>query len=101
MQTSPSWQPLQSIIYGFAIHPLSPATYNRPSTTVHADGTPWSSHPDDEHPALPFIAQIDVGDEVYAFEQLTDQDALKRPCVWYRGYVPLFRVFYVSEFCIW
>ncbi|KAG9050696.1 hypothetical protein FS837_003034 [Tulasnella sp. UAMH 9824] len=78
MTSTQKWQPLEHIIYGFAIHPLSQSSFVPPPNN---EGS-IPSLPANVHLALDFIARLDVGDEVYAFEQYED---VKN--VWYRGYV--------------
>lgn len=82
------WEPLPLIVYGYAVHPLSPSrretrisTRNRLSTVTEAST--------DDH-AMRDVVTLEVGDEVYAFEKYTPsgRDALEG--VWYRGCVSRF-----------
>ncbi|KIO32188.1 hypothetical protein M407DRAFT_67006 [Tulasnella calospora MUT 4182] len=78
MTSTQKWQPLEHIIYGFAIHPLSQSSFAPPQDN---EGS-LRDLPSNAHLSLDFIARLDVGDEVYAFEQYGDVNN-----VWYRGYV--------------
>ncbi|KAI9511148.1 C2 domain in Dock180 and Zizimin proteins-domain-containing protein [Russula earlei] len=79
------WEPLPSIIYGYAVHPLSPShrdtrISNRPrlSTVTEASTAESFIHRD--------VVALEVGDEVYAFEKYTPKGK-ETEGVWYRGYV--------------
>lgn len=82
------WEPLPLIVYGYAIHPLTPfkrearlSTRNRLSTVTEASA-------DDTHSVvLRDVVSLEVGDEVYAFERYTPtaKDSTEGP--WYRGCV--------------
>jgi len=81
------WEPLPLIVYGYAIHPLSPfkretrnPVRNRFSTATEASTDDQSSFPRD-------VVSLEVGDEVYAFEKYTPsaKDTIDGP--WYRGCV--------------
>ncbi|KAJ7287715.1 C2 domain in Dock180 and Zizimin proteins-domain-containing protein [Mycena rebaudengoi] len=71
------WEPLPLIVYGYAVHPLSPSTRrdtrfsarNRLSTVTESS-----------------TEENLVGDEVYAFEKYTPRGK-EVEGVWYRGYV--------------
>ncbi|KAG8997177.1 hypothetical protein FRB93_000463 [Tulasnella sp. JGI-2019a] len=77
------WQPLEHIVYGFAIYPISQTAYARPGTVGRAEALSVSEQQDvEQNPALEFVARLDVGDELYAFEQCENMSN-----VWYRGYV--------------
>ncbi|KDQ21902.1 hypothetical protein BOTBODRAFT_169082 [Botryobasidium botryosum FD-172 SS1] len=83
------WEPLPYIIYGFAIHSLTP---NDPRISVYRK----SVYPNDYDgasestggpaPENPFQATLEVGDEVYAFEKFTLPES-RGGNTWYRGYV--------------
>ena len=77
MSSNTRWRPLEHIIYGFAIHPISNAAYF-PQIVDGDDQGARNSLP--EGSAADFITPVDVGDEVYAFEQNGDPAN-----VWYRG----------------
>ncbi|KAF5351982.1 hypothetical protein D9756_007382 [Leucocoprinus leucothites] len=80
------WEPLPLIVYGYAIHPLTPSkrearnSRNRLSTVTEAST-------DDHSVILRDVVSLEVGDEVYAFEKYTPsaKDSIEGP--WYRGYV--------------
>ena len=82
----PMWEPLPLIVYGYAIHPLTPSrrdtrfsNRNRLSTLTEVST--------DDHFTLRDVVSLEVGDEIYAFEKYTPK--LKEPVegIWYRGYV--------------
>lgn len=81
------WEPLPSIIYGFAIHSLSPH-HSRPSTykrsPYNGDYDRISENNDGYFPENPFQATLEVGDEVYAFEKFTLPES-SGGNTWYRG----------------
>ncbi|KAJ2936556.1 hypothetical protein H1R20_g537, partial [Candolleomyces eurysporus] len=79
------WEPLPLIVYGYAVHPLSPSrretkfsARNRLSTVTEASA--------DEH-GLTNVVTLEVGDEVYAFEKYTPSNREDVEGIWYRGYV--------------
>lgn len=79
------WEPLPLIVYGYAIHPLSPSrrdTYsaarNRLSTVTEASA--------DEN-TFSNVVNLEVGDEVYAFEKYTPSPREPVDGIWYRGCV--------------
>ncbi|KAG6829556.1 hypothetical protein H0H92_004225 [Tricholoma furcatifolium] len=79
------WEPLPLIVYGYAIHPLSPSrrdtrisSRNRLSTVTDAST--------DENNVNRDVVSLEVGDEVYAFEKYTSRSKESAE-VWYRGYV--------------
>jgi hypothetical protein len=81
------WEPLPLIVYGYAIHPLTPsrretrlAPRNRLSSLTEVSG-------DDHSVILKDVLSLEVGDEVYAFEKYTPspKDNVEGP--WYRGCV--------------
>jgi dedicator of cytokinesis protein 3 len=80
------WEPLPLIVYGYAVHPLTPSrretrqsTRNRLSTVTEAST--------DEHSVMRDVVTLEVGDEIYAFEKYvpTGRDLVEG--VWYRGHV--------------
>ncbi|KAG6854061.1 hypothetical protein C0991_011039 [Blastosporella zonata] len=80
------WEPLPLIVYGYAIHPLSPSrrdtrisTRNRLSTVTSASSEADLLHRD--------VVSLEVGDEVYAFEKYTPRSKEPVEGDWYRGYV--------------
>ncbi|KAJ7594838.1 C2 domain in Dock180 and Zizimin proteins-domain-containing protein [Mycena floridula] len=81
------WEPLPFIVYGYAVHPLTPSrrdtrfsNRNRPLSSVTEVST-------DEHYVYRDVVSLEVGDEVYAFEKYTPTLAREVDGVWYRGYV--------------
>lgn len=77
-----AWEPLPAIIYGFATHPLIPASVPRSQTkqlflSIEGDEESY------ELPLNPFQVPIEVGDEVYAFERYVSPDP--KLSAWYRG----------------
>ncbi|GLB37233.1 putative DOCK family protein [Lyophyllum shimeji] len=80
------WEPLPLIVYGYAIHPLTPSrrdtrisSRNRLSTVTEASTDDNLVHRD--------VVSLEVGDEVYAFEKYTPRSREPVEGVWYRGYV--------------
>ncbi|KAK7057298.1 C2 domain in Dock180 and Zizimin proteins-domain-containing protein [Favolaschia claudopus] len=80
-----SWEPLPLIVYGYAVHPLSPSRRdtrfsgrNRLSTVTESSTDHDLVHRD--------VVSLEVGDEVYAFEKYTPRGK-EVEGVWYRGYV--------------
>jgi dedicator of cytokinesis protein 3 len=80
------WEPLPLIVYGYAIHPLTPSrrdtrfsNRNRLSTLTEAST--------EDHFTLRDVVSLEVGDEIYAFEKYTPK--IKEPVegIWYRGCV--------------
>lgn len=80
------WKPLPVIVYGFAIHPLSstsrdpndPRPNGRLSTVLELE------HEEDD--ANPYVVALEVGDEVYAFEEYVPKQSESK-ATWYRGCV--------------
>jgi dedicator of cytokinesis protein 3 len=79
------WEPLPLIVYGYAVHPLSPARRetrishrNRLSTVTEVST--------DDNLVNRDVVSLEVGDEVYAFEKYTPR-AKEVEGTWYRGYV--------------
>ncbi|KAF6760011.1 cytoplasmic protein [Ephemerocybe angulata] len=81
------WEPLPLIVYGYAVHPLSPSrretgyARNRLSTVTEASA--------DEH-TFSNVVNLEVGDEVYAFEKYTAAHGVEGE--WYRGCVTVYVV---------
>ncbi|KAF8840035.1 hypothetical protein BDN67DRAFT_969174 [Paxillus ammoniavirescens] len=79
------WEPLPLIVYGYAVHPLSPSkrdtriSSRRPMSTI-TEGS------NDEGGVHRDVVSLEVGDEVYAFEKYTPRGK-EVEGVWYRGYV--------------
>ncbi|KAH9917284.1 cytoplasmic protein [Amylocystis lapponica] len=79
------WEPLPLIVYGYAVHPLSP---NRRDTKM-SNRTRLSSFTDasgEEHLVHRDVVSLEVGDNVYAFEKYIPRDK-EVEGIWYRGYV--------------
>ncbi|KDN50840.1 hypothetical protein K437DRAFT_273050 [Tilletiaria anomala UBC 951] len=75
------WEPLQQILYGFATHPFSPESDISLDQTQLASGDEAAAA--NELTALhAHLIGLEVGDEVYVFEQLGHADV-----EWYRGYI--------------
>ncbi|KAJ7502758.1 C2 domain in Dock180 and Zizimin proteins-domain-containing protein [Mycena galericulata] len=79
------WEPLPLIVYGYAVHPLSPSrrdtrfsARNRLSTVTESSAEDHLVHRD--------VVSLELGDEVYAFEKYTPK-AKEVEGIWYRGYV--------------
>jgi len=82
------WEPLPSIIYGYAVHPLSPSHRD-----TRISSRPRLSNVTQASTASSFIHRdvvaLEVGDEVYAFEKYTPRGK-ETEGVWYRGSVITF-----------
>ncbi|TFK54047.1 hypothetical protein OE88DRAFT_1654527 [Heliocybe sulcata] len=79
------WEPLPLIVYGYAIHPLSPSHRDtRISNRTRLSTVTESSTFDNVQ--YKDVVPLEVGDEIYAFEKYTPKG---KECegVWYRGYV--------------
>nr|CDI52117.1 related to dedicator of cytokinesis protein 3 [Melanopsichium pennsylvanicum 4] len=72
------WEPLPKILYGLATHPFSPETEVLESSTVPLESLPAEVVRNLQENLI----ALELGDEVYAFEQLGHTDVS-----WYRGYV--------------
>lgn len=78
------WEPLSLIVYGYAIHPLTPSLRDtrvshrtpRSSTVTEASNEDHFGHRD--------VVSLELGDEIYAFEKYTPKG---KECdgPWYRG----------------
>lgn len=79
------WEPLPSIIYGYAVHPLSPSHRD-----TRISSRPRLSNVTQASTASSFIHRdvvaLEVGDEVYAFEKYTPRGK-ETETIWYRGWV--------------
>ncbi|KAJ7262301.1 C2 domain in Dock180 and Zizimin proteins-domain-containing protein [Mycena haematopus] len=80
-----SWEPLPLIVYGYAVHPLSPSRRDTRFSTRNRLSTVTESSTDD-HLVHRDVVSLEVGDEVYAFEKYTPRGK-EVEGVWYRGYV--------------
>lgn len=80
------WEPLPLIVYGYAVHPLSPSRRDtRYSGRTRLSTVTEGSSDDILHRD---VVSLEVGDEVYAFEKFTPK-AKEADGVWYRGYAYL------------
>lgn len=81
------WEPLPLIVYGYAIHPLTPSKRETRFSARNrlSVATQTSTLPDDHSAVLRDVVSLEVGDEVYAFEKYTPspKDSTEGP--WYRG----------------
>jgi dedicator of cytokinesis protein 3 len=80
------WEPLPLIVYGYAVHPLSPS--RRDPRTSRARLSTVTEVSNDEHSVHRDVVSLEVGDEVYAFEKYTPK-AKEVEGIWYRGCVQL------------
>ena len=78
------WEPLPLIVYGYAVHPLSPS--RRDTRISRARLSTVTEASNDEHMAHRDVVALEVGDEVYAFEKYTPKGK-EVEGDWYRGYV--------------
>ena len=72
------WEPLPKILYGLATHPFSPDTDVLESSTIPLESLPANVVQNLQENLI----SLELGDEVYVFEQLGHFDVS-----WYRGYV--------------
>lgn len=81
------WEPLPLIVYGYAIHPLTPSKRETRLSTRNRLSTVTEASNDDKSVVFRDVVSLEVGDEVYAFEKYTPsaKDSVEGP--WYRGYV--------------
>ncbi|KAI0717219.1 cytoplasmic protein [Cerioporus squamosus] len=80
------WEPLPLIIYGYAVHPLSPVNRRDTKLSSRTHISTWTDASGDEHLVHRDVVQLEVGDNVYAFEKYIPRDK-EVEGVWYRGYV--------------
>lgn len=79
------WEPLPLIVYGYAVHPLSPSRRDtRYSNRARLSTVTETSN--DEHLVHRDVVSLEVGDEVYAFEKYMPKGK-EVEGVWFRGYV--------------
>lgn len=78
------WEPLSLIVYGYAVHPLSPPG-QRDTRLSNRTGR-FSTRTNDSEGEFTHrdVVSLEVGDEIYAFEKYTPKG---KECegVWYRG----------------
>jgi dedicator of cytokinesis protein 3 len=79
------WEPLPLIVYGYAIHPLTPYKREARLSARNRLSTITDASTDDQSVILRDVVSLEVGDEVYAFEKYTPsaKDSVEGP--WYRG----------------
>ncbi|KAF8894918.1 cytoplasmic protein [Gymnopilus junonius] len=80
------WEPLPLIVYGYAVHPLSPSRRDTRHSRGHRLSTVTEASADD-HSVMRDVVTLEVGDEIYAFEKYTPGPREQVEGVWYRGYV--------------
>ena len=59
------WEPLPLIIYGYAVHPLSPVNHGAATLSSRTHISTWTDTPGDEHLVHGDVASLEVGDNVY------------------------------------
>lgn len=79
------WEPLSLIVYGYAVHPLSPAHRDTRVSGRTARLSTVTDGSEGEFANRDVVA-LEVGDEIYAFERYTPK-AKECEGVWYRGCV--------------
>lgn len=91
-----TWKPLPVIVYGFAIHPLtsSSASSSDPSQRPPGRLSTVLELEHEEDDANPYVVALEVGDEVYAFEEYVGEEDNG---AWYRGSVLFFRLAFRSS----
>ncbi len=80
------WEPLPLIVYGYAVHPLTPGRRETRSSSRNRLSTVTEASTDDTT-GMRDVVTLEVGDEVYAFEKYTPGPREPVEGVWYRGYV--------------
>ncbi|CDZ98211.1 Signaling protein DOCK180 [Phaffia rhodozyma] len=73
------WEPLPKIAFGFAIHPFHPSTVLSKTSTR-------STNLNDTFYSNSCMADLEVGDEIYAFERYIPNQGVAQD-MWYRGYI--------------
>lgn len=79
------WEPLPLIVYGYAIHPLTP--FKRETRLPNRNRLSTVTEASDHSVVLRDVVSLEVGDEVYAFEKYTPAPKDSAEGIWYRGYV--------------
>ena len=85
---SSPWEPLPLIIYGYAIHSLSPNSRRDTRMSTRTRVSSVSDRSAEDRSAFRDVVALEVGDEVYAFEKYTPKGK-EVEGVWYRGCVAL------------
>ncbi|OCH91820.1 cytoplasmic protein [Obba rivulosa] len=80
------WEPLPLIVYGYAVHPLSPNRRDTKLSNRTRLSTFTESSTGEDHLVHRDVVSLEVGDTVYAFEKYTPKDK-EVEGIWYRGYV--------------
>ena len=68
------WEPLPLIIYGYAVHPLSPVNRRDTKLSSRTHISIWMDASGDEHLVLKDVGSPEVRDTVYAFEEYVPWD---------------------------
>jgi len=79
------WEPLPLIVYGYAIHPLSPNRRETKTSSRHRLSTVTEASTDDNSVTRD-VVNLEVGDEIYAFERYTPSPREPPDNIWFRGY---------------
>lgn len=80
------WEPLPLIVYGYAIHPLSPSRRDTRMSNRTRLSTFTEASTNSDNLGHRDVVSLEVGDQVYAFERYTPR-AKEVEGVWYRGCV--------------
>lgn len=78
------WEPLPLIVYGYAVHPLTPSRRETRTSSRHRLSTVTEASTDDNS-VMRDVVTLEVGDEIYAFERYTPGPREPPDNVWYRG----------------
>ena len=68
------WEPLPLIIYGYAVHPLSPVNRRDTKLSSRTHISTWTDTSGDEHLVHRDVASLEVEDNVYIFGMYTPLD---------------------------
>lgn len=77
------WEPLRLIVYGYAIHPLSPSS-RRDTRLSPGRLSVVTEDSREDNMVHRDIVSLEVGDEIYAFERYIPRGK-EVEGVWYRG----------------
>lgn len=80
------WEPLPLIVYGYAVHPLSPNRRDTKFSNKTIRSSIYTDASGEEHLVHRDVVSLEVGDNVYAFEKYTPRDK-EVEGTWYRGCV--------------
>jgi dedicator of cytokinesis protein 3 len=78
------WEPLPFILYGYAVHPLTPSRRDTRWSNRNNRLSSVTEASTDEHFVFRDVVSLEVGDEVYAFEKYTPRGK-EVDGIWYRG----------------